>query len=232
MLRIIHDAMSRSRCARWTPLVLLWGGIVAIAVCLGVAGSIVGVSDWPVNPAISNLAESDQSFPLFALGFTLLAVCLVAALACRAACLIGTLTSVAQRVANAVWFGLAVLAVPFILMMAYIRDDSAAGGLHFLGAGVGMGLIGLAGILHSLFCLCWFDVDVQIPPKLRKGAYVLQVVGFILALTTFAIWFVSDKSDSTLEWVGFLLIMASYGSFSVFFAFPVQPKDDQAHLLG
>eukprot|EP00040_Diaphanoeca_grandis_P039056 m.258043 g.258043 ORF g.258043 m.258043 type:complete len:243 (-) comp36036_c0_seq1:224-952(-) len=222
MLKQIARATS-SGCLRWVPMVSNICALVSIASFLGTAGNIYGatnVMDWPDSPAISQLAETTETFPLFAAGFTVLSAFLGCALVCRASHLHVACTTGGQRCVNFLWVALAVVALPGILMMAFNRDDGPNGTLHFLGAGIGMGLICVSGIVHALFCLTNDIFDRNVPSTLRSLMYVTQGLGLMTAVITFGMWFVSDKSSAKLEWIGFILAMVSYASYCVLYAYP------------
>jgi hypothetical protein len=141
---------------------------------------------------------------------------------------------------NATWAVLALLSLPAILVMAYNVDNGPEGTLHLIGAGVGMGLICMSGILHALMCLCALcccrggsggdaagaagaarcgssAFDPSLSPAAKAAVYTLQLLLLSGGLASFATWFVSDKSSATLEWIGFLLVLAAYATYCVFY---------------
>eukprot|EP00035_Acanthoeca_spectabilis_P030120 m.8007 g.8007 ORF g.8007 m.8007 type:complete len:173 (+) comp4011_c0_seq2:124-642(+) len=172
MLNAFH-LVAASGSWRFLPLAFLVCALLSISVCLGSASSSSGqdMSNWPNSPPISALAESDASFPLFAGGFTLLSTFLGGDLLFRAASINTSSHSSGQRIANFVWLIPGLSSIPFILLMAYNRDDGPHSDLHFLGAGVGMGLICLSGIIHAGFCLCMFNADRGLPRVVRTTFY-------------------------------------------------------------
>ena len=192
---------------------------LSISLCLGLAAKYYPYSiNWPSDPPISGLAESEDGFKCFAAGFTLLCTFLAIALLLRAIRVGVTLTGAGFHCLNISWVVLSLIALPFILVMAFNRDDGPNGTLHFIAAGIGMGLICLAGGVHAVLCLiAWRHIDPSLPVALRIGTYVLQLVLLIIGAVSFGVWFMSDKYTSTLEWVGFIFVMAAYASYTIFY---------------
>lgn len=226
----MSSSLASSR-LRWLPLVLTIGAMASIWICLGRAASTLSQPiNWPRSPPISALADTSGGFFWFSTGFSALAVLLSGALVCRAAHISATLSSAGARPAhhyklNAAWLLLALLAVPFILLMAFNRDDGPTSGLHYLGAGVGMGLICLSGVLHAALCLCTFRVDRMMPSScLRASLYTCQLVGQLAGGACFGVWLAGDKSDATLEWYGFLCVLGAYASYAIFFLYRPLPQ--------
>jgi hypothetical protein len=147
----------------------------------------------------------------------------VGALVCRAAHLHAGITSLVLRHVNATWIIMGVIAVPFILMMAYSVDTD--GGIHFIGAGIGMGLISISGIVHSVLCLFLFSKGCNVDQALalRRPIYVLQGLLLLIGLLCFGIWFSSDKSSASLEWTGFIMVMVAYSTYSSYFVWAPEP---------
>ena len=63
--------------------------------------------------------------------------------------------------------------------------------------------------------------DEKVP--YAKQVYIFQGIFFITALITFGIWFTGDKSDATLEWVGFILSMIAMSLYAPFFCYSQNP---------
>ena len=61
------------------------------------------------------------------------------------------------------------------------------------------------------------ELDVWLPRGVRAAVYVVQLLSFVVGGACFGAWFVSDKSSAALEWTGFLIVMATFASYCVFY---------------
>lgn len=216
MLEAVLAKMSYPK-TRWLPLVFMVSSVTTIAVALLICdsqysgGSSASGGDGGL-PAISTLG-SEGSLPVFGAGFFLMTCFLGAALLCRAA----QLNATTNR-KMLVWVPLIVgcCGIPAVWVMGFISDDSDIGDIHFIAAGVGMGLIGISGLLHGLFCLC-LDGDRYWGKGVRVSLYVWNVASCISGLICFGVWFVGDKSSAVLEWMGFFLVLANYATYLFYF---------------
>eukprot|EP00039_Didymoeca_costata_P029046 m.23046 g.23046 ORF g.23046 m.23046 type:complete len:257 (+) comp7461_c0_seq2:111-881(+) len=233
LLRTVLNATS-GPCSRWIPMLLLVLSVTSITIALLICNSeysggssASGGSDG--LPAISTLG-SEGNLVVFGTGFFLMTFFLGAALLCRAAYL-QTCTDKLYPVLlplvcswigiPAIWFGfhyfaLSIFYLDLIRVMGYVSDDSDLGWLHFTAAGVGMGLIGLAGILHGLCCMT-IEADVMLHKYIRYSLYTFNTGACMVGLLSFGIWFTGPKDSAVLEWTGFFLVLAGYATFVGYF---------------
>lgn len=205
---------------RWVPLLLLAMVYVTVVATLGgcyaMASSDGHLNDFDGLPAISVLGDKMPEHALFAAGFALLT-------GLSAWYRLAQLDeAVPGSGANNTFFALVLVGLPCIIVMAAIPTSSSAGAIHLGAAAVGLLLLAVSVIAIHIWatlksCQGTCSIDAHIPARLRYALYWFCILSALTGPVLFGVW-ISDVSQTPLEWAGVSMVFVSLLPYFVFFA--------------